>query len=58
MKQDICACSKCLQGNLINCEFEPGKLVNSKYIDSSDVKSDNEVEGIMRSKKKKKNDKK
>ena len=34
-----------LQGDLIDCEFEPGKQVNSKYLDSSDIESDDEEGG-------------
>lgn len=42
VKLNICSCNKCLQGDLIKCEFEPGKQINSNYLESkSDVESDN-----------------
>ena len=44
------------RGPNINCEFEPGKEVNSKYLDSSDVNSDDE-EGDCEIEEEKKNKK-
>ena len=40
LKQNICFYNSCIRGALIDCSFEPGVLVNSREVNSSDDESD------------------
>ena len=42
VKENISVGIKCLQVDLMNCEFEPGKQVNSDNLDSRNAETDNE----------------
>ena len=44
VKENISIGIRCLQGNLMNFEFEPRKQVNSNYLDSSNIETDDAKE--------------
>ena len=35
-KENICSCHKCLNGNLDKCEFEPGRTIKKRDVNSED----------------------